>query len=448
MSNEFYNENITDETYNNPPYTGDLVRSPESDEKKDKKSSLFWPGVVIGSVLTLVVVFVAFIVFLRRYAPYAMDAASNDVAETRDASFVDDSVRTKLRLLENTIKKYFYLHEVDDKELEEGMYKGLLNSLEDPYSEYYTAAEFDDFMDKNEGIYYGIGAYVSIDKNTGLALIGGIIDDSPAQEADLRTDDIITEVDGESLYGLTLQQMVEKIKGPDMTKVTLTVFREGEPDYLTIEVTRRKVESPTVKSEMYDDGTAYIRVTEFDDTTLGQFSEALDAAKADNMKGLIIDLRSNPGGSLSVVVDMLRLILPKGLVVYTEDLSGKRDEYTCDGKNELQVPLVVLINGNSASASEVFSGAVKDYKKGTLVGTTTYGKGIVQQIFPMSDGSAIKLTISSYYTPSGKNIHGIGIEPDVECELDTDAYYDEENPVDTQLEKAKEVLKEKIEEQN
>jgi carboxyl-terminal processing protease len=218
-------------------------------------------------------------------------------------------------------------------------------------------------------------------------------------------------------------------------------LRDGEADPIDISVERRKIESPTVQYEMYDDGVAYIQITEFDLVTSSQFEEAYSQVKSAGMKGLIIDLRSNPGGNLSTVCEIARQILPKGLIVYTEDKYGKREEYTCDGKNEIQVPLVVLTNGYSASASEILAGAVKDYGIGKLVGTTTFGKGIVQKVINLNDGTAVKLTVSSYYTPSGNNIHGIGIEPDVEVEFDADAYKD---GVDNQLEKAKEVLAEMI----
>lgn len=185
---------------------------------------------------------------------------------------------------------------------------------------------------------------------------------------------------------------------------------------------------------MYDNGIGYIQITEFDDVTTDQFTEALAVIKGSKAKGLILDLRGNPGGSLPVVVDISRMILPKGLIVYTEDKYGERDEYTCDGEHELDIPLVVLVNGNSASASEILAGAIKDYGKGTLIGTTTFGKGIVQRVMPLSDGTALKLTISAYYTPNGNNIHGVGIEPDIVCEFDSDAYYEEE--VDNQLQRA------------
>ena len=184
---------------------------------------------------------------------------------------------------------------------------------------------------------------------------------------------------------------------------------------------------------------AYIQLIEFDLVTTGQFEAAYEQAQTEGMKGLIIDLRGNPGGNLSTVCDIARMLLPKGLIVYTEDKYGKREEYTCKGENAIQVPLVVLTDGLSASASEILAGAVKDYQIGTLVGTTTFGKGIVQKVINLSDGSAVKLTVSSYFTPNGNNIHGIGIEPDVEVEFDAELY---KNGTDNQLEKAKEVLAE------
>ena len=237
---------------------------------------------------------------------------------------------------------------------------------------------------------------------------------------------------------MELSEIVSRVKGEQGTKVHLTIYREGESDYLEVDVERRKIESPTVKYEILKNNIGYIQITEFDDVTTDQFTEALAVVKGAHAKGLIIDLRGNPGGSLNVVVDIARQILPKGLIVYTEDKYGEREEYNCDGRRQLDMPLVVLVNGNSASASEILAGAVKDYKVGTLVGTTTFGKGIVQRILPLTDGTALKLTISAYYTPNGNNIHGVGIEPDVICEFDSDAYYDDD--VDNQLDKAVEIL--------
>ncbi|MBR1930606.1 MAG: S41 family peptidase [Lachnospiraceae bacterium] len=357
-------------------------------------------------------------------------------------SAITSKVVNKLELLEKTIDDYYYLEEITDEELTDGIYKGMLNALGDPYSEYYTAEELDTIMEQMEGTYYGIGAYVSLDNDLNIPKIAGVIAGSPAEEAQLRADVLIYEVNGESTYGLTLTKAVSMIKGPEGTEVVLTIYREGEPDYLKVSMIRRRVDTPNVEYEMLDERTGYIHILEFGDSTVDQFADALATVKGSGMEGLIIDLRANPGGSLTAVVDICRMLLPEGMIVYTEDKYGERVEYTCDGTRQLEVPLVVLVDGNSASASEIMSGAIKDYGIGTLVGTTTFGKGIVQQVMPLRDGSAIKLTVSSYFTPNGNNIHGTGIEPDVECEFDGEAYYGSEEHPDNQLDKAREVLEE------
>lgn len=401
-------------------------------------------GVLIGIILTTLAggsVFVG----MRLY-----DAAKDRLVKQTSAdnsapeSVVNDESLEKLEAIEEVIDKYYYNEEdIDEGAMVEGMYAGMVNALGDPYSVYYTAEEWNELIQETEGIYYGIGAYLSIDTATGFAKISGVIAGTPAEEAGLRENDIIYMVDGESIYGYELSEVVSRVKGEENTTVHLTIVREGETDYLEIDVTRRKIESPTVNYEMYENGVGYIQITEFDDVTTDQFTEALAVIKGSDAKGLILDLRSNPGGSLPVVVDIARAILPKGLVVYTEDKYGERDEYSCDGKRELEIPLVVLINGNSASASEILAGAIKDYGKGTLIGTTTFGKGIVQRVLPLTDGTALKLTISAYYTPNGNNIHGIGIEPDIVCEFDSEAYYND--GMDNQLERAKEEIAKMIE---
>ena len=361
--------------------------------------------------------------------------------ELDEDSALDSATLSKMQMLEKTIDQNFYLWDVEDEELQNGIYRGMLAALGDPYSEYYSAEELAALMEQTEGVYYGIGAYISLDEGTGLPKISGTIAGAPAEEVDLRANDLIYEVDGVSTYGMTLTEVVSLIKGAENTEVTLTIIREGESDYLEVGVSRRKVETPTVQYTKMEDGMAYIQLTEFDEVSVSQFENALAQARADGMKGLILDLRANPGGSLNAVVEMARMLLPKGMIVYTEDKNGKRSEYTCEGDREIEVPLVVLIDMNSASASEIMAGAIKDYEIGTLVGTTTFGKGIVQQIIPFRDGSAVKITISAYYTPKGNNIHGIGIEPDVVCEFDGEAYYGSEDHPDNQLEKAKEVLR-------
>lgn len=404
---------------------------------KNQKTKYFLEGLATGLAVCLIILFFTFSV-ARFYKSVRLVRDTQNQAANEVESVTDASVTKKLGILEDTIQEYFW-QDVEEQALEDGVYKGLLEALDDPYSVYYTNEELIALQEQTEGIYYGIGAYISQDQNTGYVQISQIIKNTPAEESDLMQGDYIYAVNGESMQGKDSTYVVSKIKGEEGTYVTITVVREGAPDTIDIEVERRKIESPTVEYEMYDNGMAYIQITEFDLVTSGQFETAYNQAKADGMRGLIIDLRSNPGGNLSTVCEIARMILPKGLIVYTEDKYGEREEYTCNGQNEIEVPLVVLTNGYSASASEILAGAVKDYGIGKIVGTTTYGKGIVQKVINLSDGSALKLTVSTYYTPNGNNIHQIGIEPDVEVEFDAEQY---QNGVDNQLEEAKKVLAE------
>ena len=409
----------------------------------NKKS--FLGGIVTGvlaAALILSGVFMGRSAWNLFQASRAQEAASQSAAENTGSDTVaNQRTMDKLKLLEDTIGKY-YLESVDEQTLEKGVYDGLVKALGDPYSVYYSAEELKELQDKTEGISYGIGAYIGIDADTSLPRLTGIIEGTPAQESGLRAGDLLYKVDGEEVQGLELTQVVSKVKGEEGTTVHLTIIREGESDYLEIDVVRRKVESPTVNQKMLDNNIGYIQITEFDTVTLDQFTEALAVCRGSGMKGLILDLRGNPGGNLNTVCDIAREILPKGLIVYTEDKNGKRTEYTCDGTNQIKEPLVVLVDSGSASASEILAGAIKDYGIGTLVGTTTFGKGIVQRIISLSDGSAVKLTVSNYYTPNGNNIHKIGIAPDIEEKFDGEAYYND--GVDNQLNKAIEVMNGKL----
>ncbi len=428
-------------------------QQPENGGKKtqDKSGKFFWGGLFTGLIMSLLVVSSVYVVNRIQYAHKSgqtvglhtrEESQENTDGESVTGEAVNEDTVAKMKVIENVIDTYFYKEDVDKDAMVDGIFKGMVESLGDPYSEYYSKEELESLYQDSFGVYYGVGAYVSLDTTTGLAKVSGIIADSPAEEADLRAEDIIYKVDDVDVTGMSLQETVSLIKGDENTTVKLTLIRDGKE--IEKEVTRRKVESPTVNFKMLDDGMAYIQITEFDTVTVDQFTEAMAMARGNDMKGLILDLRSNPGGNLSSVVSIAKQMLPKGLIVYTEDRDGNREEYSCDGSKELDVPMVVLVNGNSASASEILAGAIKDYGIGTLVGTTTFGKGIVQRPIELSDGSAVKLTISSYYTPNGINIHGIGIKPDVECEFDSERYYSDE-AYDNQLEKAKEVLLQKME---
>lgn len=408
---------------------------PQQEPEPAKEKGMFLAGLLSGVVISALTASCIY-VGIRITDIYQLRRAKQTSAEgTAAESIVNDESVAKLEVIEEVIDEYYFEEEdIDVNSMIEGMYAGMVASLGDPYSVYYTEDEWKALMQETEGIYYGIGAYISLDKTTGFGKINGVIENTPAQEAGLRENDIIYQIDGELAQGLELTEIVSRIKGEAGTTVHLTLYREGEEDYLEVDVVRKQIESPTVNYEMLNDQIGYIQITEFDDVTVDQFAEALAVIKGSDAKGLVLDLRSNPGGSLSAVVDIARQILPRGLIVYTEDRSGEKVEYSCKGENELQIPLVVLVNGNSASAAEILAGAVKDYGTGTLIGTTTFGKGIVQRILPLTDGTALKLTVSAYYTPKGNNIHNIGIEPDIECEFDADAYYDE--GIDNQLNRA------------
>lgn len=352
---------------------------------------------------------------------------------------VEDAAEQKLESLKQLIDRV-YLHdtEVDEEALVEGIYKGYIAALQDPYSAYYDEKQTKEMMESTTGEYSGIGAVMSQNRDTGIITIANVYKNSPAEEAGMKNEDILYKVEGEEVTGIDLSKVVTKVKGEEGTSVKMTLLRGADRKEVEITATRRKIEAQTVAYEMKEDKIGYIRVSEFDKVTLQQFRNAKADLEAQGMESLIIDLRGNPGGNLATVCDMLREILPKGMIVYTEDRDGNRTEETCEGKSPWEKPLAVLVNGMSASASEIFAGAVQDYGIGKIIGTTTYGKGVVQQLFPMTDGTMVKLTISEYFTPSGRNIDGIGIKPDVEVEY----VYNEEAPeADNQLEKAMEVLK-------
>ena len=402
----------------------------EQMEQNNKRNG-YWSGLISGLLLAILLIGCVYIGNQVYRIFESKKIAESNQAE--GAELLNEYTAAKVEVIEETIKQYF-LEETDRNALENGIYTGMVNALDDPYSEYYSAEELEELQMSTEGIYYGIGAYISKAATDEFCTISGVIENTPAEEADLRAGDIIYEVDGVLTQGMDTTEVVSLIKGEEGTQVVLTLVRDGEDDYLKIPVERRKIESPTVSNEMLENGIGYIEITEFDDVTEDQFAEALAECKAKGLKALILDLRSNPGGNLSTVCEISRMLLPKGMIVYTEDKYGKRDEYTCDGVRQLQVPAVVLVNGYSASASEILAGAMKDHGIATIMGTTTFGKGIVQRVIALSDGSAVKLTVSKYYTPNGNNIHEKGIEPDVEVEFDADAYYDE--GVDNQLQEA------------
>lgn len=344
------------------------------------------------------------------------------------------SVQTseKIRTIEQLIDEV-YVGEKDEEALAEGMYRGLISGLGDRYADYYTEEEFQELATSQEGYYEGVGITIGqTEEGAGLTIVE-VTDGSPAAEAGIQAGDILIAVDGTDVTSMTVTEAAALIREGENDTINLTVEREGTGQ-IQAEVTREKLETQTVAGKMLTDTIGYLAISQFTGLTSDQFADVYQQLQEEGLQKLLIDLRGNPGGLVTAVCDTLRQILPEGLIVYTEDKQGNREEYTCEGETPLDIPLVVLVDENTASAGEIFTGAVKDYGLGTIVGTQTFGKGIVQDFYTLPDQSVVKLTVAHYYTPKGNDIHGVGIAPDVEAEQPEDA------ESDVQLEKAIEVL--------
>ncbi len=404
------------------------------------RTGTFLAGAAVGFCVTFIIavcaVFALGIFRVNAEGKAGSQSQIESVTSESYTSVLNTRSRKKIKSILQVIDEH-YLNEVTQEELEEGLYRGLVGALNDKYAEYYNEEEFKELLDSNQGVFYGIGAYISIDEDTGYPYFKEIMEGTPAEAAGLQAGDRIMKVDDVETKGLELKEVTSKVKGPEGTEVTLLLDRKGKEFEVTI--TRAEVNTPTVKHEMKGD-IVYIKITEFNTSTVDQFEEALNDVYGHNAKGLILDLRGNGGGVLDACCKIARMLLPEGTILYTLDKDENRTDYNCDGKHEIQIPMVVLVNEGSASASEVLTGALKDHHKATVVGVTTFGKGIVQRIYDLKDGTGMKLTISAYYTPNGVNIHGTGIEPDVEVKLDEEAYVDSEGEKDNQLEKALEIL--------
>ena len=368
----------------------------------------------------------------------------NNTTVGEDIDWVE--VSRKSNELYNTIDDY-YLNEIDNNKIQDGIYKGMVDSLGDQYTVYYNAEEYKQFTTSSSGTYCGIGVVVSQNVSTGAITIVKTFKKGSGEKEGMLAGDIIYKIEGKKIAGLELSKVVAKIKGEEGTFVKVTVLRNGKEIEFNLE--RRELEIDTVTYRIEEkDGKkiGYIAVSEFDEVTASQFKSAIDELEKEGIQGLVIDLRDNPGGLLDVTCEMLDRMIKKGVLVYTVDKNGRRvDEEAVDNLS-FDKPVAILVNGNSASASEVFSGAMKDYNAAVLVGTRTFGKGIVQSIVPFGDGTAMKVTVSKYYTPNGVNIHGTGIEPDVEEKLNSKALKDGklERKEDNQLEKALDVVIDKL----
>ena len=397
-------------------------------------------GALVGALLTLLIMVpIVFSMKGSDYQPPAGDdsqqAQQNQQGGETLTGLAAEFDQEKLELILQYIDAYF-LYETDMMAIENGALSGLMGSLGDDYAYYYNEEEFAELLQSNEGTYYGIGVMVSQHLETMVTTVSHVFRGSPAEEVGMKAGDVIVEVAGQDVQQMPVDDMVELIKGEAGSTVNIKVYRESIDDYVTMDVERRQVEQDLVYWNMMEDGIGYIQLIQFSGNAASQLGEALADLESQGMKGVILDLRGNPGGLLTSVIDVAEQLLPGGNLLTIKSNYTSDRTYPVKG-SDFDYPLVVLVNEYSASASEVLTGAIQDYGVGTVVGVTTYGKGVVQDVIDLGDGTGIKFTTADYYTPSGRNIHGLGIEPDVYVELESED--------DEQLQKAVEVLKEKME---
>ena len=434
--------------YEPGPYNMEDYRPAEqpTPAKRRKRKSHLGLGIFIGLLAGLcggVLLLYGGLVFFTKATNTVFMISAGKTQTTSSASVLDEATVSKIEEISEYIDLY-YDGDVDEEALQDSLLHGLAEGLGDPYTVYYTPEEYAELQVDTTGEYYGIGAGLSQDLTTMVVTVSKVYAGTPAEEAGLMKGDIILYVGDVEATTMELDDLVQLIRGEEGTKVHLQISRDGET--LEMDVERRNISLPSVEGQLLEDGMGYIQVSEFLTNTATEFKETFESLEAQGMEGVIIDLRANPGGLLDVVLDMLDYMLPEGKLLSVEDKYGQGETYESDASCK-DLPIVILIDGNSASASEIFAGAMKDYQYATLVGTNTFGKGIVQSIFPLSDGDAIKITTMKYFTPNGNYIHGVGIAPDVELEYEWTGPEDAttyEMQYDNQLQKGIEVLREKM----
>lgn len=412
-------------------------------EENQKKQTGFGSGMFVGFLLGVLLLGIGVTVGAHVYTSSTnqyLIISPSGIKQTAKSDILTNKTVKKIDELMSYIDLY-YNDDYDEEDIRNAIYAGTLEGLGDPYSVYYAADEYKDMQINTSGNYYGIGAALLQDAKTKEVTISKVYEGTPAEEAGLKDGDQIIKVNDTESTSKELSALVEEIRGEEGTTVHLQVYRASNNKTFEIDVERKNVELPSITSKMLDGGIGYIQISEFQSKTDEQFKSALADLKKQGMKSLIVDVRSNPGGLINTASNILDQILPEGTVVYTKDKYGKREDYTSDS-NCLDCPIAVLVNENSASASEIFAGAIKDYNYGTLIGTKTFGKGIVQTVLPLEDGDAVKLTTAKYYTPKGNYIHGVGIEPDIELTYKYSGPEDEayDMKYDNQVQKAIEVL--------
>lgn len=426
--------------------TGQEKKDLEEKETKNK----FWKGVLVGALVTvfsgLIAVGMAAGIWIVARGVNVNQSSQVQAADegSGDGKLDMAKIGPKLNYMQELINKYFLFDEEEREDPEEWLYSGLMYSLQDPYSVYYTEKEYESVVESNEGEYCGIGVQVSQNVYTGIITVVKVFKGTPAEKAGMLPGDVLTAVGDMDVSGMDLSLLVsDYIKGEEGTEVSLTVYRESVEDYVEMTMKRAMVENPTVEYTMLENKIGYISLSSFEEVSGDQFKTAVDSLDGKGMKGLIVDLRNNGGGVVNAAKAIADYLLPEGDTIVSFKGKGVPDSiyYSEDG-HQVDVPIVVLVNGQSASASEVLTGALKDNDWGVVVGEKTFGKGIAQGVFELPDGSALKLTTAYYYVPSGECIHELGIEPDVEVELREDLKSMIEIPKeeDNQLKAAVDVL--------
>ncbi len=393
----------------------------EEIEKKERRDG-FWLGYLVA-VVTLLAVGVAWWLIFRPVIILNEDASGLTSSQMRTLLEKENGM---IRRIQNE----YILEDLTNEELMDGAYQGIMDVLDDKYADYYDKEEFEKIRRHTDGSYGGIGITLTNDWE-----IVGVAENGPAQEAGIRTGDIIRKVQGIVIADsdLSLEELQAQLKGNIGDVKTMTLYRPSTDTEYDVELTLQEIVTQTVFWHMLDQEIAYLQITAFDKVTQEQFETAWqEIQESGAMKGLVLDLRGNLGGNLDTVISIANTLVPKGLIAYTEDKAGNREEYYSEGDG-CGVPMAVLVNEYSASASELLCGALKDRGVAKVVGVTTYGKGIVQTTWSLSDGTAYKMTTGKYYTPNGVNIQGTGIEPDIYIDLTEEQRQMENVPEDEDM---------------
>ncbi|MCL2611026.1 MAG: S41 family peptidase [Defluviitaleaceae bacterium] len=395
----------------------------ENNENRNQRSSekrTFLKGILLGAVILM----------------WTYTVVNGGMVLYRRHNNEQIPVYEKIEII-NTLLESNFAGELDQENVRNGIFRGMLEGTGDRYTSYLTADEFYRFMEHSRGTFVGIGAGVAQAPNGGVLIISPFAG-SPAYRAGILPGDVITYVDGQDIGTYSVETAISMITGEAGTAVNLTIYRESENKTFDVEVIRDVIEVPTVSYKIFEETIGYIKLTGFEEVSRAQFIEALESLTRQGMQSLIIDVRNNPGGRLDVVVAIADRLVPEGLILYMNDANGRRTDFN-SSRNHLGIPMVVLINGNSASASEVLAGAIQDHEVGILIGEQSFGKASVQDFFPLPDGSAVRMTIATYYTPKGQAINSHGLTPDITVEMDkeyTNRLSSLELEEDVQLQKA------------